>query len=301
MCNGGSPEPALQLIPAGVSPVPPKDLVLDWSDEFDTCVAGKPDPSMWRFDFEPQQGRVQWYTDKNAECIDGKLVITARKESPVEAGYDYYAVRGGTTINRVHAAFFEYTSSSITTMGKKNFVLGGRGKAELRAKVDVRSGGFPSWWIMGEPDDFEPRCNWPGCGEIDMMEYTGETGWMKTNFCIPHGGDAACSWGSKHCECKWNNVQKAVDEKWAKEFHTWTFEWDEGSDIMKVLVDGVLFNSQTFSSADPDVTGRPVNPYRGKRQYMILNLALGFVGGDPTPTRFPMKLEVDYVRVYKEV
>merc|ERR1712187_63779 len=77
-------------------------------------------------------------------------------------------------------------------------------------------------------------------------------------------------------------------------------EWDETQDIMKVTLDGEFFNSQTFSEADPANTGRPENPFRGKRHYMILNLAIGFVGGDPTPTTFPMKFEIDYVRVYKE-
>jgi len=311
-CRGGQSQLAMQFVPGSsqpaVVPAPPRvhmqipggsgSLILDWSDEFDSCTAGLPDPNMWSFETGQRKDRLQWYTDKNAECVDGKLVITAKEETPMQAGFSQTDSRGRAG-NRVYAAHYKYTSSSLTSIGKRSFLLGGRGKVELRAKVDIRSGAFPAWWSMGEPSDFKTPCEWPGCGEIDIMEYAGGTGWMKTNFCHPRGGNDACTWDD-WCKCKWNSVEKAVDETWAKDFHTWAMEWDESQDIIKVTLDGAFFNSQTFSEADPANTGRLENPFRGKRHYMILNLALGFVGGDPTPTTFPMKFEIDYVRVYKE-
>jgi hypothetical protein len=42
------------------------------------------------------------------------------------------------------------------------------------------------------------------------------------------------------------------------------------------------------------------NPFT-KPQYLLLNLALGKNGGDPAKTKFPIKYEVDYVRVYQTV
>lgn len=276
-----------------------RQLVLDWSDEFNNCPSGRPDPRVWSFETAQRENRLQWYTEKNARCVGGKLVITAKRETPMEAGYRLSDSRG-TGNNVAYAAHYKYTSSSLTSKGKRSFVLGGRGKVEMRAKVDIRSGSFPAWWTMGEPTDFKTPCTWPGCGEIDIMEYVGGTGWMKTNFCLPRGGNAACTWGKEWCKCDWNFVSKAVNKTWADEFHTWAMEWDESKDIIKVTLDGALFNSQTFSEADPANTGRPENPFRGKRQYMILNFALGFVGGDPTPTTSPMKFEIDYVRAYKE-
>jgi len=300
-CKGAPSEVAMQFVPAPKSSsnlVATRRLVLDWSDEFNDCPSGKPDPTFWSFETEQRADRLQWYTEKNAKCVDGKLVITAKKQTPMEAGFSLTDSRGKNN-NKVYAAHFKYTSSSITSMGKRSFVLGGRGKVEMRAKIDVRSGAFPAWWTMGEPTDFKTPCEWPGCGEIDIMEYVGETGWMKMNFCHPRGGDKACTWNTG-CECDWNHVMKAVNKTWADDFHTWAMEWDESKDLIQVTLDGALFNSQTFSEADPENTGRPENPFRGKRQYMILNLALGFVGGDPTPTSFPMKFEVDYVRAYKE-
>ena len=40
------------------------------------------------------------------------------------------------------------------------------------------------------------------------------------------------------------------------------------------------------------------NPFT-KPQYLLLNLALGANGGNPDKTKFPIKFEVDYVRVYQ--
>ena len=42
------------------------------------------------------------------------------------------------------------------------------------------------------------------------------------------------------------------------------------------------------------------NPFT-KPQYILLNMALGSNGGDPEKTSFPIKFEVDYVRVYQTV
>lgn len=41
------------------------------------------------------------------------------------------------------------------------------GRYELRAKIDIRSGSWPAWWLWSRPD----AAGWPGEGEIDMMEY----------------------------------------------------------------------------------------------------------------------------------
>ncbi len=40
------------------------------------------------------------------------------------------------------------------------------------------------------------------------------------------------------------------------------------------------------------------NPFR-QPHYILLNLALGSNGGDPENTAFPLRYEVDYVRVYQ--
>ena len=49
----------------------------------------------------------------------------------------------------------------------------------------------------------------------------------------------------------------------------------------------------TASSANP-------NPYDNKKFYILVNLAIGANGGDPSGTTFPITYQVDYVRVYQK-
>ena len=41
------------------------------------------------------------------------------------------------------------------------------------------------------------------------------------------------------------------------------------------------------------------NPYATKKFYILVNLAIGANGGDPSGTTFPITYQVDYVRVYQ--
>lgn len=92
------------------------------------------------------------------------------------------------------------------------FTLGGCGKVEMRGKVDLRKGAFPAWWAMG--DFITPEgvtVVWPGGNEIDMLEYAGKHGWLKTNYCIHSGGDESGSTQSGG-ECTWENRITAPDK-----------------------------------------------------------------------------------------
>ncbi len=75
---------------------------LVWSDEFD--YDGAPDSTVWNF----EQGYIrnheaQWYQKDNAVCRDGFLVIEGKKTDDPQK---------------------PYTSSSLTTMNKKEFKYG---------------------------------------------------------------------------------------------------------------------------------------------------------------------------------
>jgi beta-glucanase (GH16 family) len=41
------------------------------------------------------------------------------------------------------------------------------------------------------------------------------------------------------------------------------------------------------------------NPFHAP-QYILLNLAIGATGGDPSEVKFPTRYEIDYVRVYQK-
>lgn len=65
---------------------------------------------------------------------------------------------------------------------------------------------------------------------------------------------------------------------------------------LSLYLDGYEMNTiEIKSAAEP---GLP-NPFQ-QRVFMILNQAIGGTnGGDPSKTTFPLKFEVDYVRVYQ--
>jgi beta-glucanase (GH16 family) len=96
---------------------------------------------------------------------------------------------------------------------------------------------------------------------------------------------------------KWLAVKKPVGElggdTWAKPFHIWTMEWDDQK--IDLLLDGQLMNHLTLADADHADRGNPFH----RPVYLILNQAVGSNGGDPSPTRFPIRFEVDWVRVYQ--
>lgn len=41
------------------------------------------------------------------------------------------------------------------------------------------------------------------------------------------------------------------------------------------------------------------NPFR-QPVYLLLNLAIGEMGGDPSHSKFPVNYEIDYVRIYQQ-
>ncbi len=124
------------------------DWRLRWSDEFER--AGAPDPTKWDY----ERGRVrnreaQFYTTdrrENARVEGGQLVITARRESWLDA---------------------EYTAASVVSLGKFAFQYG---KLEIRAKIPTGRGTWPALWLLGEN---MRTVGWPRCGEIDLMEHVG--------------------------------------------------------------------------------------------------------------------------------
>ena len=96
---------------------------------------------------------------------------------------------------------------------------------------------------------------------------------------------------------KWLAVKKSVAElggdAWSKEFHIWTMEWDEKK--ADLLLDGKRMNHLDVATANNADGGNPFH----KPVYLILNQAIGATGGDPSQTKFPIRFEVDWVRVYQ--
>ncbi len=238
---------------------------LVWADDFDGPAGERPDPAKWGYDVGGGgwgNNELQHYTDRADNAAmdgEGHLIITARQE----------AFEGNTA-----------TSARLLTRDIFEFTYG---RAEARLKLPRGAGLWPAFWMLGA--DY-PTVGWPECGEIDIMEYRGQT----TD--VVHGSLHGPGFfgGNPITDAHFLEPGQSFDA----EFHTFAVEWDPGR--VAWFVDGQLFNLATTGQVPAG--GRWVfdHPF-----FLILNMAVGgdFVGPPSADTPFPAELVVDYVRVYE--
>ena len=254
---------------------------LVWSDEFD--YEGKPNPENWVYENGfVRNEELQWYQSDNAWVNNGILTIEGRKEQVKNPGFE-----AGSSNWRTNREYAEYTSTCIKTVGKKEFMYG---RFEIRAKIPVGSGSWPAIWTLGK------SMPWPSNGEIDIMEYYKIDG-------VPHIL-ANTAWGGERMyHAQWNTqtvpFSKFTDKdpQWADKFHVWRMDWDE--EAIRLYLDDELLNETFLENTKNGSIGKYTNPFK-QPHYILLNLALGGHGGTPDDSAFPMKYEVDYVRVYQK-
>ena len=256
-----------------------RNWTLVWSDEFESD--GAPSEDKWSIDVWPARkvnDEDQAYTDrpKNVRVDDGKLILEAHKE-------DFDSAK--------------YTSGRIHSKGKGDVLYG---KVEVRAKLPAGQGSWPAIWMLpsdpskyattwNDDEDWQGSTNndaWPNSGEIDIMEHVGYD--MNTVHGTVH--NKAYYW------LHWNQRKGSIEGKSvASEFHTYTLEW--APDFLTISMDG----SPYFTYVNEE-TGWEAWPF-DHPFHLILNLAVGGMwgrgGGPIDDTIFPVRLEVDYVRVYR--
>ncbi len=74
-------------------------------------------------------------------------------------------------------------------------------------------------------------------------------------------------------------------------------DWDE--EAIRLYLDNELLNETFLKDTQNGAVGKYVNPFQ-QPHYILLNLAIGKSGGIPDDSAFPLKYEVDYVRVYQK-
>jgi beta-glucanase (GH16 family) len=242
------------------APIPvPAGWKLIWNDEFDSSTINK---SNWTFDLGAGgwgNGEVENYTARteNARVEKGNLVIEARQEK-YQGSY--------------------YTSARLKTQGLQAFQYG---RIEARLKVPTGAGFWPAFWMLGSSFN---GTNWPGCGEIDIMEYVGKEPDLVVGTL--HGPGYSGAGGLT----KWNRQKYNI----ADDFHTYAIEWEQ--DQISWLYDGVKYSTYTRSDVGSNRKWVFEQPF-----FIILNLAVGGTMAGPVgmKTVFPAQLLVDYVRVYQ--
>jgi beta-glucanase (GH16 family) len=236
---------------------------LVWSDEFN--YKGLPDTTKWTYDVGSSNGwgnnELEYYTYR-------KL-----KNERVENGKLIIEARK----ERVDS--FKYTSARLLTRGKTAWQYG---KIEVKAKTPKGRGSWPAIWMLAEN-----MKEWPDDGEIDIMEHVGfHQGYIH---------------GSVHCKKYYHVIgTQKTDTVHVPDcstiFHVYSLEWDK--EIIKVAVDGKVF----FSFVN-EHKGYEYWPFDNK-MHLILNIAVGGNWGGQKGVddkAFPMKMEVDYVRVYQKI
>lgn len=235
---------------------------LKWADEFDGPAGTLPSATRWRFDVGTGWGNNQLeYDTARPENVsldgEGHLAITARRE-PYQGQ--------------------PYTSGRINT---SQLFEQARGRFEARIRLPSGRGIWPAFWLLGA--NFT-QVGWPGCGEIDIMEFRGqEPSLVHGSLHGPgYSGARALTGGFV-----------LADGRFDDDFHIFAVEWDE--DHIAWFVDDIRY--QEFAPADVPSIGRWVfdHPF-----FIILNVAVGgnFVGPPDSTTVFPTSMLVDWVRVY---
>jgi len=251
------------------------EYTLVWSDEFN--ADGEPDPASWTYEhgFVRNQ-ELQWYQSGNAFCQDGLLVIEARHETLRNSGFKMHSEDW-----RSSRKFAEYTSALVTTRDRRSWLYG---RFEIRARIRTAAGLWPAIWFLGVDG------SWPANGEIDLMEFYAGDLLANAAWRMADGFDT---------EPVWSSVRKPLSsfqDDWQKDFHVWRMDWDEQK--IALYVDDRLLHSLDVEKATNPEGVKPRYPFR-QPLYLLLNLAIGSKGGDPTQTEFPARFEIDYVRVYQ--
>ncbi len=244
---------------------------LVWADEFEseTINESKWNKLRWRPGWVNNEQQAYTDRDINLYLDDGNLVI----QGLIEPGY-YGTDYTGTTYNS------DYTSGRMNTDDKVSWTYG---RFDIRAKLPKGKGSWPAIWMLGENIS---TVGWPNCGEIDIMEHV--------------GFDDGRIHASIHTEDynHMNNTQKSGStfiETATDSFHIYSLEWSPT--YLRYLIDNESYFF-VYNGSNGDVAKWPFD----EPQYIILNLAIGGDWGaiqGIDPSAFPMKMLVDYVRVYK--
>jgi beta-glucanase (GH16 family) len=305
-----------------------------WHDEFGGDQgAGEAranlDETSWSFQELNVNGEAQVYTTKQCLafadnwnfCVeDGRLRIQGRNETvdcannnPVCA--PHYA-------DSFHQSA-SYSSGRLMTKNKVHFA---DGYLEFRVKLPEadraglpESGMWPAVWMLGENIKQGPppgSVDWPGCGEIDLMEWStnggkSQQGWNAiwggpggTNACSawPQGGNAACgpcdqtggacvgavTNGARYEMTGWPNFDHHA-------WHTYGFQWENtgaATDQMTWFIDGVKMGVLHLG---------PEQAAFRNDMFLTVNLALGGTLGGPIQITdwADAYMDLDYVRWYR--
>lgn len=234
---------------------------LVWSDEF--SYRGLPDSSKWKYEVGGHgwgNHELQYYTDHRPE------------NARVEKGYLIIEARKEEMEKK------SYSSARLVTKGRGEWTYG---RIDVRARLPKGLGTWPAIWMLGATTPLK----WPDDGEIDIMEHVGY--------------DQGVIHASTHTRKYFHSIgtQKTATITVAdcsERFHVYSLDWD--AETVTMLID-----NKPYFSFKNEHTGNDAWPFN-KPFYLLLNIAVGGDWGGQKGVDekiFPVRMEVDYVRVYQ--
>ena len=171
----------------------------------------------------------------------------------------------------------DYTSGRLNTTGKISVKYG---RIEASIKLPIGQGLWPAFWML--PEDWVYG-GWPNSGEIDIMELLGQQ--PETIYGTLHVGQPYSSSGNNYT---------ITGTDFSQDFHEFAIEWEENE--IRWYVDDILYSTK----GPGDIA--PWAPFQ-EEFHLLLNVAVGgnWPGSPDGSTVFPQTMEVDYVRIYKDI
>ena len=249
-----------------------------WSDEFDGTLGSAPSSANWTPDIgdgcnNPAgcgwgNGEAQSY----AACASkadgsGSMIITSS------------TVAGDATCTSNKT----WTSGKFTSYGKKHF---GYGYFEARLKMPAGGGTWPAFWALGSNINSVP---WPGCGELDIVEYAGNSPFINT---------AAAHYPNTNGVHDYQMGALNSSTVLSAGYHTYAMLWLPTEvtffiDDRQVALIKKADLGLTYWPFGPNAAG--VNP----KMYIIFNLAMGgSYGGGIANGLNKAQFSIDYFRYY---
>jgi len=253
---------------------------LVWSDEFNNSsgAPAQPNPAVWTYD----TGNSGFgNSELETYCAWGSNTAPCSTANPSE----FVGTDGYLHIVAQQPSPSVYTSARLKTQGLFSFQYG---RIEFRAMVPEAQGFWPAAWSMG---DNIVTVNWPGCGEMDVLERVNAATSPDWNEGSVHGtGFTGDNLGTKY------NFPSGQN---AAQWHTYGMVWQPKS--VQYYIDNP---AQPYASFTPSslssLPGATWTFDGGQSNFIILNLAIGgsWPGAPNNTTPFPSEMLVDYVRIY---
>jgi beta-glucanase (GH16 family) len=273
------------------APAPPPGYTLVFSDDFNGAAGSNVDTSKWQF------ATGHGYPGGAGNWGTGEVeTMTANNANAHMSG------SGALGIKPLRDAAGNWTSARLETR-RTDFAApaGGKMRVDVNLQQPNVSGGaaagyWPAFWMLGAAARPVGATNWPGVGEIDVMEdINGRSSEFATLHCgvAPGGpcneftglgsGERACS----GCQTGFHHYTMLQDRSVSPEKITW-------------FVDGAVIHTVTANQ----VPAATWNAATHHGFFLIANVAIGgsfpgaFGGGPTGATASGVPMLIDYVAVY---